>query len=186
MSVLTIHMWASRTTALEQPDWMLFDLDPAKGKGIEQAIEAAIVMRGLLENLELPSVPKTSGKRGIHVFVPIAPGYTHEQVAEFACSVAAAVCSQVPGMTVERSIAKRRGRLYLDCMQNGYGKTVVAPYSPRAIDGAPVSAPLKWSEITKKLDPSKFNLRTMPARLDKVGDLFADVFKNRAKLPKIG
>ncbi|MDQ3282715.1 MAG: DNA ligase D [Acidobacteriota bacterium] len=185
MSVLTVHMWSSRGASLEQPDWVLFDLDPAKGKGIEQAIEAAGVMRKLLDNLNLPSVPKTSGKRGIHVFVPLAPGYTHEEAAEFGCSIAAAVSAQVPGITVERSLSKRRGRLYLDCMQNGYGKTVVAPYSLRAIDGAPVSAPLKWSEITKKLDPLKYNLRTMPERLAKVGDLFADIFKERAKLPKL-
>ena len=185
MSVLTVHMWSSRGESLEQPDWILFDLDPAKGKGIEQAIEAAGVMRRLLEELELPSVPKTSGKRGIHVFVPLTSGYTHEEVAEFACSISAAVAAKVAGITVERSLSKRRGRLYLDCMQNGYGKTVVAPYSPRAIDGAPVSAPLKWSEITKKLDPSKFNIRTMPDRLAKVGDLFAEVFEKRVKLPKL-
>ncbi|HEX8252951.1 MAG TPA: DNA ligase D [Thermoanaerobaculia bacterium] len=185
MSVLTTHMWSSRGASLEHPDWILFDLDPAKGKGFEQAIEAAGVMRRLLDELQLPSVPKTSGKRGIHVFVPLAPGYTHEEVADFACSIAAAVSAKVPGLTVERSLSKRRGRLYLDCMQNGYGKTVVAPYSLRAIDGAPVSAPLKWSEITKKLDPLKFNLRTMPERLAKVGDLFADIFKNRVKLPKL-
>ena len=185
MSVLTVHMWSSRAAHLEQPDWILFDLDPAKGKGIEQAIEAAIVMRKLLENLELPSVPKTSGKRGIHVFVPLKPGYTHEQVADFACSIAEAVSAKVPFLTVERSLSQRRGRLYLDCMQNGYGKTVVAPYSPRAIDGAPVSAPLQWSEITKKLDPKKFNIRTMPDRLAKVGDLFAAVFENQVKLPKV-
>jgi bifunctional non-homologous end joining protein LigD len=185
MSVLTVHMWSSRGESLEEPDWILFDLDPAKGKGIEQAIEAAGVMRRLLDELELPSVPKTSGKRGIHVFVPLAPGYSHEEVADFACSVAAAVSARVPGLTVERSLSKRRGRLYLDCMQNGYGKTVVAPYSPRAIDGAPVSAPLKWSEITKKLDPLKYNIRTMPDRLAKVGDLFAEVFENKAKLPKL-
>ncbi|HEX8410521.1 MAG TPA: DNA ligase D [Thermoanaerobaculia bacterium] len=185
MSVLTVHMWSSRGASLEEPDWILFDLDPAKGKGIEQAIEAAIVMRKLLDNLELPGVPKTSGKRGIHVFVPLAPGYTHEEVADFACSIAAAVAAKVPGITVERALAARRGRLYLDCMQNGYGKTVVAPYSLRAIDGAPVSAPLKWSEITKKLDPLKYNIRNMPDRLAKVGDLFADVFKDRAKLPKL-
>jgi bifunctional non-homologous end joining protein LigD len=185
MSALTIHMWSSREGTLEEPDWLVFDLDPAKGKGIEQAIEAAIVMRGLLENLELPSVPKTSGKRGIHVLVPLAPGYSHEEVADFACSVAAAVTAHVPDMTVERSLAKRRGRLYLDCMQNGYGKTIVAPYSLRAIDGAPVSAPLKWSEITRRLDPLKYNLRTMPARYAKVGDLFADVFSKGVKLPKL-
>lgn len=185
MSVLTVHMWSSRGESLEEPDWVLFDLDPAKGKGIEQAIEAAGVMRRLLDELQLPSVPKTSGKRGIHVFVPLAPGYTHEEAAEFGCSIAAAVAAKVPGITVERSLSKRRGRLYLDCMQNGYGKTVVAPYSLRAIDGAPVSAPLKWSEITKKLDPLKFNIHTMPERLAKVGDLFQAVFENRTKLPKL-
>jgi bifunctional non-homologous end joining protein LigD len=185
MSVLTIHMWSSRAEHLEQPDWMVFDLDPAKGKGFEQAIEAAVVVRGLLENLRLPSVPKTSGKRGIHVFVPLAGGHTHEQATDFACSIAAAVAARVPSMTVERSIAKRRGRLYLDCLQNGYGKTMVAPYSLRAIDGAPVSAPLRWEEINKKLDPKKFNLRTMPNRLAKVGDLFEAVFKQRAKLPEL-
>ncbi|MEO8379345.1 MAG: DNA ligase D, partial [Acidobacteriota bacterium] len=185
MSVLTTHMWSSREGSLEEPDWILFDLDPAKGKGIEQAIDAAIVMRRLLDNLEVPSVPKTSGKRGIHVFVPLVAGYSHEEVAEFACSIAAAVASKVAGITVERALAKRRGRLYLDCMQNGYGKTVVAPYSPRALDGAPVSAPLEWSEITKKLDPLKYNLRTMPNRLAKVGDLFAAVFEKGVKLPRV-
>ena len=185
MSVLTVHMWSSRGANLEHADWVLFDLDPAKGKGIEQAIEAAGVMRRLLDNLELPSVPKTSGKRGIHVFVPLEAGHTHEEVADFAASIASAVASKVPGITVERSLSKRRGRLYLDHMQNGYGKTVVAPYSPRAIDGAPVSAPLQWSEITKKLDPSKYTIRTMPARLAKVGDLFARVFEERVKLPAL-
>ncbi|MGZ4778579.1 MAG: DNA ligase D [Thermoanaerobaculia bacterium] len=185
MSVLTIHMWASRAGSLDHADWMVFDLDPAKGKGIEQAIEAAMVMRKLLDNLKLPSYPKTSGKRGIHVFVPLAPGYSHEEANAFACNLAAAVAAKVPEFTVERSLAKRRGRLYLDCMQNAYGKTVVAPYSPRAIDGAPVSAPLKWEEITKKLDPKKFNIRTMPDRLAKVGDLFAPVLKKGVKLPEL-
>jgi bifunctional non-homologous end joining protein LigD len=185
MSVLTIHMWHSRVGHLNEPDWIVFDLDPAKGKGIEQAIDAAMVMRKLLDNLELPSFPKTSGKRGIHVFVPLVSGYTHEQAHDFACSLAAAVTAKVPWMTVERSLAQRKGRLYLDCEQNAYGKTIVAPYSPRAIDGAPVSAPLRWSEVTKKLDPLKFNVRTMPKRLDKVGDLWEDIFKKRAKLPKL-
>ena len=185
MSALTVHMWHSREGSLDEPDWVLFDLDPAKGKGIEQAIQAAIVMRKVLEQLEVPSVPKTSGKRGIHVFVPLKAGYSYEQVHHFGCTLAAAVTAQVPDMTVERMLAKRRGRLYLDCEQNAYGKTVVAPYSLRAIDGAPVSAPLQWSEITPKLDPLKFNLKTMPKRLDKVGDLFADVFKTRAKLPRL-
>jgi bifunctional non-homologous end joining protein LigD len=185
MSVLTVHMWASRAESLNEADWLVFDLDPAKGKGIEQAIDAAIIMRGLLEHLEVPSVPKTSGKRGIHIFVPLAPGYSHEDANAFACSVAAALSREVPWMTVERSLDQRKGRLYLDCMQNAYGKTIVAPYSPRAIDGAPVSAPLQWDEVTKKLDPLKFNLRTMPNRLAKVGDLFAAVLTTKVKLPEL-
>jgi bifunctional non-homologous end joining protein LigD len=185
MSVLTIHMWASRGASLDEPDWLVFDLDPAKGKGIEQAIDAAIIVRRLLDNLRLPSVPKTSGKRGIHVFVPLAGGYTHEEANQFACSIGAAITAKVPEFTMERALTARRGRLYLDCMQNAYGKTIVAPYSLRAIDGAPVSAPLKWDEVTKKLDPKKFNLRTMPGRLAKVGDLFARVFEERVKLPEL-
>jgi bifunctional non-homologous end joining protein LigD len=185
MSVLTIHMWSSRAGSLSEPDWVVFDLDPAEGKGIEQAIEAAIVLRGLLEHLELPSVPKTSGKRGIHIFVPLAAGYTHEQANAFACGIAAAVTREVPSMTVDRALSRRRGRLYLDCMQNAYGKTMVAPYSPRAIDGAPVSAPLKWDEVNRKLDPKKFNIRTMPNRLARVGDLFAEALKNGARLPEL-
>jgi bifunctional non-homologous end joining protein LigD len=185
MSVLTIHMWHAHTPTLDQADWVLFDLDPAKGKGIEQAIEAAMVMRKLLDNLELPSVPKTSGKRGIHVMVPLQPGYTHEEVGDFALSIAEAVAARVPTITVERSLAKRRGRLYLDAMQNAYGKTVVAPYSPRAADGAPVSAPLMWSEVTKKLDPLKYNIRNMPDRLAKVGDLFEAALTGGVSLPKV-
>ena len=185
MSVLTVHMWASRGASLNEPDWLVFDLDPAKDKGIEQAIEAAIIVRRLLDNLRLPSLPKTSGKRGIHIFVPLAGGYTHEEANAFACSLSAAVASKVPQFTMERALNARRGRLYLDCMQNAYGKTMVAPYSLRAIDGAPVSAPLKWEEVTKKLDPKKFNLRTMPDRLAKIGDLFERVFKERVKLPEL-
>ena len=134
----------------------------------------------------MPAVPKTYGKRGIHIFVPLVGGCTHDEAADFACSIAAAVAAKVPDITVERSLNKRQGRLYLDCMQNAYGKTVVAPYSLRAIDGAPVSAPLEWSEITRKLDPLKYNLRTMPARLAKKGDLFERVFKERTKLPQLG
>jgi DNA ligase D len=185
MSVLTIHMWASRGASLEEPDWLIFDLDPAKDQGIAQAIDAAIILRRLLDNLRLPSLPKTSGKRGIHVLIPLAGGYTHEDANAFACSIGAAVASKVPEFTMERALNKRRGRLYLDCMQNAYGKTIVAPYSLRAADGAPVSAPLKWEEVTKKLDPKKFNLRTMPDRLAKAGDLFARVFEDRATLPEL-
>jgi bifunctional non-homologous end joining protein LigD len=185
-AVLTIHMWSSRVPTVESPDWVVFDLDPAKGQGIEHAVEAALVLRGLFDRLELPSVPKTSGKRGLHVFVPLAPGYTHEQAVAFAAYVTSAVARSLPEVTVERALGKRRGRLYLDAYQNGYGKTVVAPYSLRARDGAPVSAPLVWSEVTRKLDPLRYTLKTMPRRLDKVGDLFAPALRGGGRLPEVG
>src|SRR5438552_18694079 len=131
-------------------------------------------------------MPMAEGNRGIHVFVPLAAGYTHEEATEFACSISAAVAREVPTVTVERSIAKRRGRLYLDCLQNGYGKTIVAPYSLRGAAGAPVSTPLEWDEVGPRLDPSRFNLKTVPARLAKVGDLFIPALERGPRLPKIG
>jgi bifunctional non-homologous end joining protein LigD len=185
-SVLTIHMWASRVPTLESPDWVVFDLDPAEGRGVEQAVEAARVLHGMFERLSMPSVPKTSGQDGLHILVPLAPGHAHAQAAEFAAYVCGAVARELEDVTVERSPARRGGRLYLDAYQNGYGKTVVAPYSPRARDGAPVSAPLAWSEVTRSLDPSRFTIRTMPKRLEKVGDLFEPALRPGVRLPPIG
>jgi bifunctional non-homologous end joining protein LigD len=185
-SVLTIHTWAARAGSLDSPDWVLFDFDPAKGKGIGQTIEPALVLRDFLENLGLPSVPKTSGKRGLHVLVPLEPGHGWDEVAAFAETVGNLIASRLDDVTTERTVSKRKGRLYLDCMQNAYGKLVVAPYSPRGIDGAPVSAPLKWEDVTPKLDPLKFTVKTMPRRIDKLGDLFAAGMKRRGTLPKVG
>ena len=163
---------------------MVFDLDPGQGRGIDQAVAAALVLRNFFERLELPSVPKTSGKRGLHILVPLAPGHTHEQAVEFAEWVTSRVAGLMDDVTVERSRRKRRGRLYLDAYQNGYGKTIVAPYSPRGLDGAPVSAPLAWNEVTPRLDPARFSIRTMPERLEKVGDLFEPALRGGVKLAR--
>jgi len=182
---LVIHMWSSRVPHLESPDWVIFDLDPAEGRGIEQCLEPALALRRLFDELALPSFVKTTGKRGLHVLVPLARGHSHDDAIGFAVAVGTAVARLLPDVTVERAKAKRRGRLYLDCFQNGYGKTIVAPYSPRPVDGAPVSAPLAWSEVTPALDPASFNLRTMPERLAKVGDLFAPVLETGVRLPKV-
>jgi bifunctional non-homologous end joining protein LigD len=184
-SVLTIHMWHSRAETLRIPDWVVWDLDPAEGHGIEQAVEAAHALEKLFERLSLPSAIKTSGKRGLHVFVPLAQGHTHEDALEFALAVGRAVAGVLPSVTLERSISKRRGRLYLDCMQNGYGKTIVAPYSPRGLDGAPVSAPLRWSEVGPRLDPMQFTIKSMPKRLDRVGDLFDAATRDGVRLPRV-
>src|SRR5205807_10394071 len=98
----------------------------------------------MFERLGLPSIPKTTGKRGLHVFVPLAKGHTYEDAESFALQVGETVAKQLKNVTLERSLAARRGRLYFDCMQNAYGKTVVAPYSLRGVAGAPGSPPPLW------------------------------------------
>jgi bifunctional non-homologous end joining protein LigD len=183
-ATLTVHMWSSRAASLDQPDWVIFDLDPGEGNDIRQTIPVAQALRRLFDELSLPSVPKTTGKRGLHVLVPLLPGHTHDDAIGFAVRIGQAVTSVVKEATMERTINKRGGKLYLDCYQNGYGKTIVAPYSPRALDGAPVSAPLKWSEVDEELDPGAFTIATMPARLAKLGDLFAPALSAGVRLPR--
>jgi bifunctional non-homologous end joining protein LigD len=185
-SALTLHIWNSRLPHLDEPDWVVFDLDPAEGKGFETTLPVAHVLHRLLEQLNLDSVPKTSGKRGLHVLVPLARGHTYEDVLDFAQAICGVLEKGLGDqVTTERSLAKRKGRLYLDAFQNGQGKTVVAPYSLRAIDGAPVSAPLRWSEVKEGLDPKAFSLRTLPTRLDSVGDLFQPALHGAQRLPRL-
>ncbi len=182
-SALTLHMGSSHAPKLEQPDWVLFDLDPGKGTWAD-LITVATALRKKLEGLGLESFPKTSGKQGLHVLIPLRAEYTHERAVKFTNAVAHQLAAELRDIsTTERAINKRYGRLYIDAGQNGRGKTVVAPYSLRAVDGAPFSAPLKWSEVTRRLDPSRFNLKTLRKRLDAVGDLFAGVLKTKQKLP---
>jgi bifunctional non-homologous end joining protein LigD len=185
-SALEIHAWSSRARSLEEPDWVVFDLDPPEGSAAAVTAGLAQVMHRFFDRLEMTTVVKTSGRRGLHLYVPIAKGHSHEQAVAFARQVGRAVTRLVPGVTMERSPEKRAGRLYLDCFQNGRGKTLIAPYSLRARDGAPVSTPLRWSEVTRRLDPSKLNLRTVPDRVARFGDLFAPALEGKAKLPKLG
>jgi len=183
-AALELHMWHSRAQNLTMPDWVVFDLDPADGKDIEQAIEVAQILHGMFDRLGLPSVPKTTGKRGLHVLVPLAPGHTYDDAQAFALSVGETLAQKLPQITLERAKEKRKGRLYFDCLQNGYGKTVIAPYSLRGAEGAPVSTPLRWNEVESGLDPKQFNLRTIPARLEEVGDLFAPALRQGIRLPR--
>ena len=105
---------------------------------------------------------------------------------DFAVAITQTLERGLPDLaTTERSISKRRGRLYLDAFQNGFGKTIVAPYAVRAVEGAPVSTPLAWSEVSPKLDPQAFTIKTLKARLDKVGDLFAPALKGNQRLPRL-
>jgi bifunctional non-homologous end joining protein LigD len=196
LAALTLHQWASHVPksvtassgiehALGQADYTVIDLDPGEGTW-DHVITVAHTLRGLLEKLELESVVKTSGQRGLHILVPWQPGTTHKAATLLGQKLASAVAEALPAIaTVERMKAKRGGRLYIDWLQNGEGKTIVAPYTLRAKDGAPVSTPLRWAEVTKKLDPSAFTIRTVLARVEKHGDLLAPLLTTRQALPAV-
>jgi len=182
LAALTLHAWSSRVTNLEQPDYTILDLDPGEGSW-KDVIRVALAIRTITESLSLPTAVKTSGQRGLHIVVPLAPGPTHDEATAFAGRVAEAVAKVLPDVaTTERAKERRKGRLYIDYLINGRGKAVVAPYSIRAQDGAPVSTPLAWSEVTEQLDPRSFTIRTVPDRVAKHGDLFAIARTGRGRI----
>lgn len=178
------HPWHSRVRNIDRPDWFVFDLDP---QGVEwgEICDVAISCKEILDDLGLESYAKTSGSRGIHVYVPIKPVYSYGQVADFAERVAMIIERENSDVaTLERSLKRRKkARIYLDHMQNARGKSVVAPYSVRPKPGATVSAPLDWSEVKHKaVTISDFTIKTMPERLKRRGDLFKPVLNNRQSL----
>jgi bifunctional non-homologous end joining protein LigD len=175
--------WMSRIGSLENPDYMLIDLDPQEC-GYQKIVEAALMVRALLDKAELESYPKTTGGDGMHLFVPLVPEYTYEQVRSFAEVLSSMVVHQKPGLfTTPRAVAKReKGKVYFDWAQIAQGKTISAPYVLRAYPGAPVATPLEWREVTPRLDPSQFHIGNAVARFDRVGDLFEGVLKRPQRL----
>src|SRR5919198_2320047 len=168
---ITPHVWLARADKLERPDQMIFDLDPPAGK-FALAREAALAVREVLDELDLPAFVKTTGGKGLHVHVPLKRGPKFEDVRSFARDVAETVARRNPRrFTTEQRKPKRRGRLYLDVMRNAYGQTAVAPYAVRARRGAPVATPLAWEELDeRRLAPGRFTLKTVPQRLQQRGD----------------
>jgi bifunctional non-homologous end joining protein LigD len=161
---VTPHVWLSRAPDLDHPDQMVFDLDPASPDlGVVRS--AATLLRGLLDELGLPSFLKTTGSRGLHVVVPLVPRAETDEVKDFSIAVAEALAARDPdNLTTEARIAERHGRLYLDIGRNGYAQHFAAPYAVRALPGAPVSVPLDWSEL-EGFEPRGHTLRTIGDRL---------------------
>jgi len=181
LGCIAVHVMASRARSPRQPDWVCFDIDPESGK-FEDAARAGLHVKGALDILKLLSFAKTSGSRGMHVLVPIRTGPDADEVLAFAESLVARVAAAHPDeLTVEHSVAARRGRVYLDPFRNGFGQTVVAPYSVRRREKAPISTPLEWSEVKPTLIPSEFNMGNFAERL-KRADPWTDFFKNRQSL----
>jgi len=167
---IPLHIWGSRITRLPEPDWCLLDLDP-KGAPFADVIAVALALRDLCRELDLPVFVKTSGQSGLHLLIPLGGQCTYEQCRGLAQLLAATIVQELPEKaTLVRVIEQRQGRVYLDWLQNGHGRLMAAPYCVRAKDGAPVSTPLEWSEVTPDLDPGRFTIRTLPERLARLDD----------------
>jgi bifunctional non-homologous end joining protein LigD len=184
-NTITQHVWTSRVPDLDHPDICVFDLDPSK-EDWAAVRAAAIGLRDLLEELTLPSWVKTSGSKGFHLVVRLDGKAETGQVASFANAVGALFVRRAPEhLTQEFSKADRRGRIYVDTGRNGYSATFAAAYTVRAKRGAPVSAPCTWEEIERgTVDPGTFTLRNMPDRIEKVGDLWADMRRGGRSLKR--
>lgn len=164
--VLEVHPWGSAFDALEQPDQMIFDLDPGEGVTWEEVIAAALEVRERLSAVGLSSFVKTSGGKGLHVVAPLIPKADWSAVKPFTKSVAEDMARDAPDRFVATiSKAKRTGRILVDYLRNGRGSTAVAPYSTRSRPGAPVSMPLTWDELTPEIGPAYFTVLNTPARL---------------------
>lgn len=169
---IDLHPWLSRVADLDSPDWAVIDLDP-KEAPFAHVIRIAREVGDVLVEVGLRPLLKTSGATGLHVYVPLGPGYTYDQSRMFCEGVSRFVARRLKDIaTVERVVGSREGKVYVDYGQNRRSQTVVPPYVPRPVRGATVSTPLAWSELTDDLHPSLFTIQTVPPRLEEVGDLF--------------
>src|SRR5437899_1467478 len=170
LGTIPLHVWGSRTTSLEQPDWCILDLDP-KEAPFTHVVTVAKAVKRLCDEIELPCFIKTSGSTGLHVLLPLGRQCTYEQCRQLGGLLARVIATQLPEIaTVTRQVGKRGARVYLDYVQNGHGRLLVAPFSVRPLPGAPVSTPLLWREVGPNLDIRRFTIRSVPARMQKLRD----------------
>jgi len=175
LGAIDFNPFNSRIGHLEKPDYLIFDLDPEAISFIA-FVETVLAFHAELEALSIPHFCKTSGATGLHIYVPMGAKYTYEQTKDLALLISHKIHAKLPSITsLERSPKNRQKRVYLDCLQNNFGQTLAAPYSVRPCPGAPVSTPLKWSEVKRGLDPLDFNISNTLQRVKKMGDLFAPV-----------
>jgi bifunctional non-homologous end joining protein LigD len=176
---IPIHVMNSRASSMREADWLAFDLDPAGGE-FPDTVRAGRALKTILDEHGLTSYPKTSGSRGLHVFVPLRSGHSQDDVTAFAVRVGEELARREPELvTMAWSKSARGGRVYADPFRNAYLQTIVAPYSVRRRPGATISAPLDWEEVTARLDPRRFTVRTIAKRVAG-GDPWSD-FKRRAQ-----
>jgi bifunctional non-homologous end joining protein LigD len=184
MGCIDLNTWYSRVDKPDRPDFCLFDLDPTPEVPWSQTIEVALILKELLDQLDLVSFPKTSGGKGFHVLVPLDRRSTFDQSRAFSEVVAGAIARAHPKLaTTEWSKARRRGVL-IDSNQNGEGKTIASVYSVRPKPNAPVSTPLRWDEVDDKLNPSIYTMPVVLERVRSLGDVYAGLLTTRQSLTK--
>jgi bifunctional non-homologous end joining protein LigD len=182
MGCIDMNTWYSRTDKPDRPDWVLFDLDPSPDVGFKETVQVALLVKQALDAFGLVGFPKTSSAEGMHILVPIERRYTYADTRQFAEIVAGAIARTHRGLaTTEWTKSKRRGVL-IDSNQNGEGKTIATAYSARPRPGAPVSTPLRWSEVNEDLDPLSFTMPVVLERVRKLGDLFEGVLTTKQRL----
>jgi bifunctional non-homologous end joining protein LigD len=177
MHCIDMNAWYSRIDKPHRPDFVLFDLDPPEG-GFAMAIEVAHLIRGLLDELELPGYVKTSGADGIHVVAPITRRSTFEDTYDFAEAASRLLEQRHPGLLTTEWLKKKREGVLVDHRQNGWGKTIASVYSVRPKPGAPVSTPLRWDELDESVEPRRFTMDVALERIAQHGDLFAPVLED--------
>lgn len=184
LGCIEINPWSSRIHSLNNPDFMIIDLDPLD-ISFNKVIETALVVKEILDQAGADSYCKTSGATGLHILVPLAAQYDYEHCKQFAHIIASLVNKRLPKITsIERSPGKRNKRVYVDYLQNSRGQTIASAYSVRPKPGATVSTPLNWEEVQKGLSPGDFTIKNMGERLNKLGDIFKNVLEKGIDIEK--
>jgi bifunctional non-homologous end joining protein LigD len=190
LGCIDLNQWYARCDDVDRPDYLHFDLDPVKGTPFEKVRETALVLREALDGIGMPSYPKSSGSKGIHVYVPIVRGPTQKEVWGVAKAIAQALASARPALiTAEYRIARRpAGRVLVDYNQNAWGQTLASIYSVRPRPRASVSAPVTWEEVERGFGIDDFRVDNVPARVASLGDLWKPMLatRGRFRLDRLG
>jgi len=183
LGCIDLNQWYARCDDVDRPDYLHFDLDPVPNASFEKVIETALLLRQGLESLKMPCYAKTTGSKGIHIYVPIERGPTQKQVWGFAKEFSHALAAQAPKLiTAVYVVSKRpKGTVLVDYNQNAWGRTLASIYSVRPRPKATVSTPVKWSEVERGISIDDFSVKNVPARLRKLGDLWKPLLEKRGR-----
>ncbi|HWI53968.1 MAG TPA: non-homologous end-joining DNA ligase [Symbiobacteriaceae bacterium] len=174
LGAIELHPWLSRCATPDHPDWAVIDLDPSEGCTFVEVVTLARLVRQILAAVQIQGFPKLSGATGIHIYCPCGPGYTYAETAAFCEAIGRVLLKVYPRkVTLERMVAKRTGKIYVDYLQNRRGQTITSVYGVRPLVGAPVSAPVTWEELEGS--PPRYSIRTIWQRLSEAGDMFAPI-----------